>query len=652
MTLSSNVNDLAGRIATEFNTVRSEPSSSTAVVKHQVKLGQAVTKGQAVYISSANGTNMIASKASNASESTSSKTMGLAEASGALNDQVNVITEGLLAGLNTDTATAGDPVWLGTSGNLIYGASNAPVAPAHLVFIGIVTRVSATNGEIFIRPQNGFELQELHNVLLDANASIGDNEVLAWDSGSSLWKNQTASEAGLATPSDVSSAVSTHNSATTSVHGIADTSALATKTYADNAAATAAAALVASAPSALDTLNELAASLGNDANFATTLTNALAAKAPLAGPTFTGTVVLPSTVNGPNISTSVNLLFSTQSGHITLGGGQTTGAITIGGGDSRNGAINIGTGATTTGTKYINIGTGTSTGGTSAIVIGSSGGTSTTTFQGTSVTVNSPLYAGTIISTSTSNGNLMTNVGSAGTIDAFASAGLIHVGRSVTTGTLNLLTNAASSGTKTINIGTAATGGTTAITIGSSSGATSTIALNGTITLPSTTSIGNVSATELGYLDGVTSSIQTQLDDKRSSSTPLYTTDISDLLTLATIANIGDALVWDGVNGWSVAPMSGGASSTAVSSNITLAAGKYFVDTSSARTLTLPANPSLGDEIIVFDANGNAGTNNITIDNNTAEINGVSSTAILDVNWVEAKFTCVSASGTISWKMK
>lgn len=50
------------------------------------------------------------------------------------------------------------------------------------------------------------------------------------------------------------------------------------------------AALVASSPAALDTLDELAAALGDDPNFATTMTNALAAKAPLASPTFSGTV--------------------------------------------------------------------------------------------------------------------------------------------------------------------------------------------------------------------------------------------------------------------------------------------------------------------------------------------------------------------------
>lgn len=173
-------------------------SGYTNVVKHEVKAGIALTKGQAVYVSSADGTNMIVSKASNSTEATSSKTMGLIESSVSLNGKANVITEGLLAGLNTNGATAGDPVWLGIDGNLIYGLANKPVAPAHLVFIGIVTRANSNNGEIFIRPQNGFELDELHTVSLEATASIADNEVLAFDSASGLWKNQTAAEAGIA----------------------------------------------------------------------------------------------------------------------------------------------------------------------------------------------------------------------------------------------------------------------------------------------------------------------------------------------------------------------------------------------------------------------------------------------------------------------
>jgi hypothetical protein len=50
--------------------------------------------------------------------------------------------------------------------------------------------------------------------------------------------------------------------------------------------------LVSAAPTTLDTLNELAAALGNDANFSTTITNALGLKAPTTNPTFSGTVAM------------------------------------------------------------------------------------------------------------------------------------------------------------------------------------------------------------------------------------------------------------------------------------------------------------------------------------------------------------------------
>jgi len=158
----------------------------TSQLKHEVKLGQAISKGQAVYVSSADGTNMIVSKASNASEATSSKTLGLLESGGSTNAKVKVITEGLLSGVNTDTASAGDPVWLGTNGNLIYGLINKPVAPAHLVFIGVVTRSNQNNGEIFIKPQNGFELEELHNLVL---TDVQDGDSVVWDSITSKWIN-------------------------------------------------------------------------------------------------------------------------------------------------------------------------------------------------------------------------------------------------------------------------------------------------------------------------------------------------------------------------------------------------------------------------------------------------------------------------------
>jgi|694.fasta_scaffold00633_57 hypothetical protein len=154
-------------------------------VQHLVKCGVAVTKGQAVYVTSADGTNMIVGLASNASEATSSKVIGLAVSTGAINDQIFVVTEGLIAGLNTSTANAGDPVWLGTGGNLIFGLLNKPVAPAHLVYLGVVTRVQQNNGEIFVNVQNGFEFHELHDVLISSPSA---GQLIRRDSDG-LWKN-------------------------------------------------------------------------------------------------------------------------------------------------------------------------------------------------------------------------------------------------------------------------------------------------------------------------------------------------------------------------------------------------------------------------------------------------------------------------------
>ena len=162
--------------------------SFTSTVKHLVKAGEAINKGQAVYVTGSTGnagTNMIVGKASNAAEPTSSKTMGLLETSLATNGIGYVITEGLLEGLDTSAANAaGDPVWLGTNGNLIYGLINKPVAPAHLVFIGIVTRKQQNNGEIFVKVQNGFEMEEIHNVVLTSKQT---GDMLKWNG--TYWVN-------------------------------------------------------------------------------------------------------------------------------------------------------------------------------------------------------------------------------------------------------------------------------------------------------------------------------------------------------------------------------------------------------------------------------------------------------------------------------
>ena len=88
------------------------------------------------------------------------------------------------------------------------------------------------------------------------------------------------------------------NGVTATTQGAGDNSAkVATTAYADTAITN----LVASAPAALNTLNELAAAMGDDSNFSTTVTNSLATKMPLAGGTFTGDVSFDGATAGKDV---------------------------------------------------------------------------------------------------------------------------------------------------------------------------------------------------------------------------------------------------------------------------------------------------------------------------------------------------------------
>ena len=109
----------------------------------------------------------------------------------------------------------------------------------------------------------------------------------------------------------------------------------------------------------------------------------------------------------------------------------------------------------------------------------------------------------------------------------------------------------------------------------------------------------------------------------------------------------------DGSASLSWTEMSGGTSWQAVqSTGFTAAAGKgYFCNTSSAAfTVTLPASPSLGDEVSIVDYAGSADTNNITVGRNSLKIMG--SAADLTVAIERAAFTLVYSDSTYGWLLK
>jgi hypothetical protein len=96
---------------------------------------------------------------------------------------------------------------------------------------------------------------------------------------------------------------------------------------------------------------------------------------------------------------------------------------------------------------------------------------------------------------------------------------------------------------------------------------------------------------------------------------------------------------------WASASASPVFPATATSSNITLASGNsYMVDTTAARTLTLPASPALGSEIHIFDSTGNSATNNITVANNSSNINGQATTLTIDKAYAAVNLVYVGSA--------
>lgn len=156
-----NAGHVVGPAGTPVNTLEQDVKNTT---------GFTLNKGTAVYISGSTGSNVLVSKAQANSEATSSKTLGLISEN-ILNDTTGqVTTEGIVSGIDTSTAIAGDSVWLSPTvpGGLTYGMANKPSAPNHLVYLGVVVRSHAVNGEIYVKVQNGYELDELHDVKISA----------------------------------------------------------------------------------------------------------------------------------------------------------------------------------------------------------------------------------------------------------------------------------------------------------------------------------------------------------------------------------------------------------------------------------------------------------------------------------------------------
>ena len=123
--------------------------------------GVQIDKGKVVRISGATGDNALINLADWTDDPNSANTLGLTTQNIANDGFGYVMTEGTLIGIDTSLYTPGQLVFLGSSGSI---TGSAPIAPLHAVRLGQILRVQSINGSMYVRIDNGYELDELHDV--------------------------------------------------------------------------------------------------------------------------------------------------------------------------------------------------------------------------------------------------------------------------------------------------------------------------------------------------------------------------------------------------------------------------------------------------------------------------------------------------------
>jgi hypothetical protein len=174
--------------------VQQELAAGTAVAKNLELLvrnqsGASIPAGSIVYISGATGNLPLITLAQANNDQNSAQTMGFVKTAIANNGTGYVIVRGTLENINTSALTEGVQLYLSPTTPGAW-TSTKPVAPQHMVYVGIVIRSHPTLGTILVAVQNGVELDELHDVLITTPST---GQVLTYDGVSGLWKNQNAS---------------------------------------------------------------------------------------------------------------------------------------------------------------------------------------------------------------------------------------------------------------------------------------------------------------------------------------------------------------------------------------------------------------------------------------------------------------------------
>lgn len=173
-----------------FQVIGTAPNTLLAYVTNAEST--TITKGQAVYAFGGTGDRLTVKLAYNTSDATSAQTVGIVLSSSiAANQKGLIIVNGQLDGLSlfpTSTWSDGDAVYLGATAGSVTNVK--PYAPNHLVYLGFVTTANnGSAGRMYVRVQNGYEMQELHNVSAQTPAN---NDILKYNTTTSLWETSNA----------------------------------------------------------------------------------------------------------------------------------------------------------------------------------------------------------------------------------------------------------------------------------------------------------------------------------------------------------------------------------------------------------------------------------------------------------------------------
>jgi hypothetical protein len=151
------------------------------------KTGATLTKGTVVYINGGQGNLPTITKALATGDSTSAQTYGIVRNDITNNNNGYVVVAGRISDLDTQAFTEGTQLYLSSTTAGAY-TSTKQYAPNHLVYVGIVVRAHPTQGVVEVKIQNGYELDELHNV---AAQTPTNNDGIFWEASTSLWKNKS-----------------------------------------------------------------------------------------------------------------------------------------------------------------------------------------------------------------------------------------------------------------------------------------------------------------------------------------------------------------------------------------------------------------------------------------------------------------------------